>query len=132
MTKITIYDPAMCCSTGICGSDIDQKLVDFASDLDWLKSKGVEIRRINFSQEPAMFVENEQVRAVLDKSGVDGLPVIFADDVLQASGQYPARAELARMAGIENSEAGGTASASSSGCCGGAPAGGQKQTAGCC
>jgi len=39
MTTVTVYDPAMCCSTGICGAEVDQKLVDFAADLDWLKSQ---------------------------------------------------------------------------------------------
>ncbi len=50
MKNLTIYDPAMCCATGICGADIDQILVDFAADLDWLKSEGIEVRRINLSQ----------------------------------------------------------------------------------
>lgn len=40
MTNVTVYDPAMCCSTGICGAEVDQQLVTFAADLDWLKSKG--------------------------------------------------------------------------------------------
>ena len=100
MTMITVYDPAMCCSTGICGAEIDQKLVDFAADIDWLQSLGVEVKRINLSQEPALFVENELVKSVLEKSGVEGLPVIIAGEALLSSGQYPPRARLAEMAGL--------------------------------
>lgn len=39
MTKIQVYDPALCCSTGICGVDVDQEKVAFAADVDWLKSQ---------------------------------------------------------------------------------------------
>ncbi len=100
MKTLTVYDPAMCCSTGICGADIDQKLVDFAADLDWLKSEGVEVKRINLSQEPALFADNEQVKNILQTSGVEGLPVILADEEMQSSGQYPDRVQLAQMAGV--------------------------------
>lgn len=41
MTKIQVYDPALCCSTGICGVDVDQEKVTFAADVDWLKSQGI-------------------------------------------------------------------------------------------
>ncbi len=100
MKTLTIFDPAMCCSTGICGAEIDQKLVDFAADLDWLKSEGIEVKRINLSQEPTLFAENEQVKFILQNSGVEGLPVILADDEVQLSGQYPDRVKLAQMVGV--------------------------------
>ena len=118
MKTLTIYDPAMCCSTGICGADIDQKLVNFAADLDWLKSEGIEVKRINLSQEPALFAENEQVKSILETSGVEGLPVILADDEMQSSGQYPDRVKLAQMAGVTAADAVVQASASVTGCCG--------------
>ena len=121
MTSLTIYDPAMCCSTGICGAEIDQRLVDFAADLDWLKSQGVEVKRINLSQEPGLFAENEIVKSVLEKSGVEGLPVIIAGDAMKSTGQYPNRNELAQWAGFtpdQVTSATGTAT-ETSGCCGG-------------
>ncbi|MCG6889841.1 MAG: arsenite efflux transporter metallochaperone ArsD [Gammaproteobacteria bacterium] len=105
MKTLTIYDPAMCCSSGICGAEIDQKLVDFAADLDWLKSEGIEVKRINLSQEPALFAANEQVRSVLENSGVAGLPIILANDEMQSSGQYPDRVKLAQMAGMTAADA---------------------------
>ena len=37
MKKIEIFDPALCCSTGVCGVDVDQSLVTFAADVDWAK-----------------------------------------------------------------------------------------------
>ena len=132
MTNITVYDPPMCCSTGICGAEIDQKLVDFATDLDWLKSAGIDVRRINLSQEPAEFVENTQVKDVLDKSGVEGLPVIFLGEKLLSSGQYPARKDLAEMAGlsIENIADESAAKSTGSGCCGGGQS--KSSSSSCC
>ena len=117
MKTLTIYDPAMCCSTGICGAEIDQKLVDFAADLDWLKSEGIEVNRINLSQEPALFAENEQVKSVLQNSGVEGLPVILADDEMQSSGLYPDRVKLAQMAGVTAADAVAQAPAPATSCC---------------
>jgi AhpD family alkylhydroperoxidase len=100
MTTVTIYDPPMCCSTGVCGPEVDPKLAQFAGDLDWLKAQGVEVRRINLAQEPGRFVANAAVKVVLDRSGGDELPAILVGDALVASGRYPSRDELAAMAGI--------------------------------
>ena len=148
MTPITVYDPAMCCSTGICGPEVDQTLVDFSSDLDWLARLGADVKRFNLSQEPAQFAANETVRLVLEKSGVEGLPVIIAGDALQSSGRYPSREELAQMAGVtpeqiaagtsaavpESKSCGaqkaGPSSASAAGCCGGDDV--QEEAGGCC
>jgi len=131
MKTLTIFDPALCCPTGICGAEIDQKLVDFAADLDWLRSEGIEVRRINLSQEPALFAENEQVKSVLENSGVEGLPVILANDEMQSSGQYPDRVELAQMAGVTVTQSVGQTPASATGCCGPASEA-EKSSSSCC
>ena len=101
MTTVTVYDPPMCCSTGVCGPEIDPKLAQFAGDLDWLKSCGVEVRRFNLAQEPGVFIENAAVKALLDRSGGDELPAIMVGDELVASARYPGRDELAAMAGVK-------------------------------
>jgi len=67
---LQVFDPAMCCSTGACGPEVDPKLVQFAADLDWLKSQGVIVQRHNLSQNPAVFVENEAVKATLTEKQI--------------------------------------------------------------
>ena len=52
MKTLTVFDPAMCCSTGVCGSDVDQVLVDFSADMQWLKGRGVQVERYNLAQQP--------------------------------------------------------------------------------
>ncbi len=126
MTILTVYDPAMCCSTGICGADVDQNLVNFAADLDWLKSVGIDVTRINISNEPMEFVNNPKVKSVLDSDGVDGLPVILVDGETRSKGCFPDRAEMADWVGVEFSAA---ATKASSGCCGGDE---KEASSGCC
>lgn len=129
MTTLTIYDPAMCCSTGICGPDIDAHLIEFAADLDWLSEQGIQVKRINLSQEPTLFADNQSVKDVLEKTGIKGLPVIMLGDALQTSGEYPTRDRLAQMTGVEYT-ANGTKAPSSS-CCGGSDKT-EKSATSCC
>jgi AhpD family alkylhydroperoxidase len=105
MTTVTVYDPPMCCSTGVCGPEVDPKLAQFAGDLDWLKGQGIEVRRFNLAQEPAAFVEHPEVKALLDRSGGDDLPAIVVGTKLAWHGGYPARAELAEAAGLARGRA---------------------------
>jgi AhpD family alkylhydroperoxidase len=100
MTTLTVYDPAMCCSTGICGTEVDQRLVDLAVDLDWLKAQGVSVQRFGLSREPAEFAANDTIRQIMQDSEGDDLPVFMVGGALKAKARYPSRAELADWAGI--------------------------------
>lgn len=133
MTSLTVYDPPMCCATGICGSDVDQRLVDLAADLDWLKAQGVAVRRINLSQEPMEFVSNPEIKALMAASDGDDLPAFVIEGRIVSQAYYPSRSELAAWAGINAPEPGDRAAPSlakaGSGCCGGGAA---KVEPGCC
>lgn len=115
MKKIEIYDPALCCSTGVCGDDADRQLVEFAADIDWAKEQGAAIERHNFGQDPAAFAENSVVKGFLDRSGHEGLPLIIVDGEIALTGRYPERAELSRWLGLAESQAEAKAKVS---CCG--------------
>jgi arsenite methyltransferase len=98
--KLEVYDPSMCCSTGVCGPSVDPKLVQFAADLDWLKSQGVPVERYNLAQTPAAFAANPTVKSTLDKHGTDCLPLVLVDGAIASVGSYPTRVELAEWAGL--------------------------------
>jgi len=115
MTTIQIYDPALCCSTGVCGTDVDQQLVDFSADVDWAKQNGAQIERFNLAQQPIAFAENAVVKAFLERSGAEALPLILVDGDIALAGRYPNRAELARWTDLAP-EAGAK---NASPCCGG-------------
>jgi len=116
MKNIQIFDPALCCSTGVCGVDVDQALVGFAADVEWLKQNGGQIERFNLAQQPMAFAENAIVKAFLERSGQEGLPLILVDGEVALAGRYPRRAELARWAGISSLPVTATPA---SGCCSG-------------
>lgn len=99
--KIEVFDPSLCCSTGICGTEVDPALVEFAADAEWAKQKGVQIERFNLAQQPGAFAENATVKAFLQRSGSTALPLILVDGEVALAGRYPKRAELARWIGID-------------------------------
>ena len=101
MAKMQVFDPAMCCSTGVCGPSVDPTLPRFAADLEWLKSKGVEVERFNLAQQVAAFTSNGRVKQALNSQGTQVLPMILVDDEVKASGGYPSRLDLARFVGVE-------------------------------
>lgn len=93
MKTIQVYDPPMCCSTGVCGTDIDPDLVNFAALLSQLGTQGVKIERYNLGQQPMAFAQNAAVKALLDKEGPESLPLIFLDGEVQLKGRYPTKEE---------------------------------------
>ena len=117
MKQIRIYDPALCCNTGVCGTEIDQSLVDFSGDMDWAKRQGADIERYNLGQQPLVFAENPTVRAFLEDKGQGGLPLILVDGKIALSGRYPSRDELAAWLGVAVGDQTGAVKRPS-GCCG--------------
>lgn len=89
MKHIEVYDPPMCCSTGVCSPNVDPALPVFAGMLKHLKNKGVIIERYNLAQQPLAFAKNPAVMDVLDREGVEALPLIFWDGKLALKGAYP-------------------------------------------
>jgi hypothetical protein len=100
MTTLEIFDPPMCCSTGVCGPDLDPRLPQFTADLAWLATRGVRVARYNLAQDPAAFVANTQVKRLLEQWGQSCLPVILRADSIAARGRYPTRRELAKLVGL--------------------------------
>lgn len=101
---IEVFDPAMCCSTGVCGPDVDPKLVQFATDLKWLQEQGFEVRRFNLAQSPAAFVENEFVKTTLTEKGEGALPLVIISSQIVWSGQYPDRNQLIEKLGLKSGD----------------------------
>ena len=101
MLKVEVFDPAMCCSTGICGNSVDPKLVTFASDLEWLKKQGIDVVRHGLSFEPGEFVKNEIIKNTLQSDGNESLPIILINNEIVSKACYPSRAKLAEICKVE-------------------------------
>lgn len=104
VTAVRVFDPPMCCSTGVCGPSVDPQLVRFAADLDWLRNQGVAVERFNLAQEPGAFAEDAAVRAALEQDGETALPLVKVGDEIKSAGVYPSRDELAKWAGLQAAE----------------------------
>ena len=100
MTTVKIFDPAMCCPTGICGPSVDPRLVRFAADLDWLKHQGISVKRFGLSQQPAAFASDSDVKSALELLQDAALPLVKVDGLVKSRGRYPTREELAGWVGL--------------------------------
>ncbi len=96
MKTIQVYDPPLCCSTGVCGPTISPVLPRMAGVLAHLKEGGVTVERHNLAQQPLAFAQNTAVKAILEKDGPDALPLIFIDGTLVCQGHYPDKETTAR------------------------------------
>lgn len=104
-TTVEVFDPSMCCSTGVCGPSVDPLLPRFAADLDWLAEHGIQVTRHNLAQEPAAFAAAPAVQAALTDRGTDCLPLILVDGRIVSQGAYATRAELAQWTGLDGDPA---------------------------
>jgi len=123
MKKIEIFDPAMCCSTGVCGPSINPDLMRIASLVNSLKEGGFDISRHGLSDEPQIFVLNKVISDLLQKEGAEILPVTILDNEVVKTKTYPTNEELSKWLNVRIFAA---PQNKSGGCCGG---GGAK---GCC
>ncbi len=128
---VEVFEPALCCVTGVCGPDVDQALVDFTADVAHLQSRGAVIVRHNLANEPTAFANQDAVRTFLQVAGSEGLPLTTVDGVTVLTGSYPTRAQLRKFAGVHEetvpagttqlvmADAGGESSCGcgSTGCC---------------
>lgn len=100
MNTIHIFDPALCCSTGVCGVEVDEQLVNFSAEFDWAKSQKIAVERFNLAQQPMAFAENPIVKSFLERSGQEALPLILVNGEIALAGRYPSRAELLLWADV--------------------------------
>lgn len=119
MAKITVYDKPMCCSTGVCGPQVDPVLPRFAADLEWLKTQGHQVDRFNLAQQPDAFMENKAVYDLVTSCGTDCLPVIVVDDRITSKCDYPTRENFTSWILSPATAASLPIAKSESSCCGG-------------
>ena len=100
MKTIQVFEPALCCSSGVCGVDVAPELVAFSGDVSWAQQQGVAIQRFNLAQQPMAFAQNTAVKGMLERSGEAALPLVLVDGEVALAGRYPQRAELRRWAGL--------------------------------
>jgi len=102
MKKMIIYEPAMCCSTGICGVSVNPELIRISGILDSLKRNGIEVKRFNLSNDPIEFMINKNVNNLISKeNGLENLPCTIVENEIVIMGRYPTNEEVAELLGID-------------------------------
>lgn len=96
MKEVKIFEPAMCCATGLCGVGVDPELLRISTVLNTLKEKGIVVERFNLSNAPQEFVDNKAVNDFVNQYGVDNLPVTLVDGEIKVIGHYPSNDEFTK------------------------------------
>lgn len=99
MKTIEIFDPAMCCPTGLCGVNINPELMRIAVVIDALRKQGITVTRHNLRDEPAIFVNNKVVNGCLQENGANALPLTLVDGEIAVSGTYPTTKQMSEWTG---------------------------------
>ena len=113
--QVELYEPAMCCQTGVCGPSVAQQLIDVREDLRWAEAQGAQVARHNLSSDPHAFVANPKVTGLMTAFGEAALPVLVVDGDIAIHGRYPSREELAGLLAV-TAEREGELPQSSGGC----------------
>lgn len=92
MSTIEVFEPALCCSTVVCGDDADQALATFSADLEWVRSCSGEITSFNLASAPLAFTHRDPFAEFMKLSGSEELPLALVDAVTVQTGRYPDRA----------------------------------------
>jgi hypothetical protein len=106
MKTIQVFDPPMCCSTGLCGTNIDTELIRVSAWLTQLRKRGVTVERQNLSQQPMAFAQHPTIKALMDQKGVEVFPVVLIDGAVHVQGRYPNAAEREARREVEGRERG--------------------------
>jgi len=99
MNRLEVFEPALCCPTGVCGVAVDPVLAQFNADLQSLTDSGVDVVRHSLSHDAAAFAANADVVKEM-AAGMDRLPVVTVDGRIVSTGMYPSRMQLMHKLGI--------------------------------
>ncbi|WP_249011511.1 arsenite efflux transporter metallochaperone ArsD [Conexibacter sp. DBS9H8] len=116
---LELFEPAMCCETGVCGPAVDQSLITLREDLRWAGENGATVARHNLATDPDAFVASPKVTGLIAAFGERALPALVLDGEIVLHGRYPSRDELAGFlsAPVEADPAASGGGCGSSGCC---------------
>ncbi len=89
MKKMQIFEPAMCCPTGLCGVGVDPELLRISAVLNSLKKNGIKVDRFNLTDAPMEFVNNQAINQFINTHGVEQLPATVVEGEIVITGRYP-------------------------------------------
>ena len=101
--EMQIFEPALCCETGICGASVDPELLRITTVIDRLKQNGVIVKRFNLNSAPMEFVTNHKVNVFINQDGAEALPGVLVDGNIVIEGRYPTNEEILTLLELPSS-----------------------------
>ena len=100
MKTMQIYEPAMCCPTGLCGVNVDPELIRISANINNLRAHKINVMRYNLNSAPQAFVKSAVVSAEIKANGMSNLPLIVVDDEIVIKKRYPTDKEFCELLNV--------------------------------
>ena len=91
---IELFDPPMCCPTGLCGPSLDQTLLNVSEMIMTLQAEGTIVERYQMTSHPQKFMQNSDVMRLVREQQMAALPITAVHGQVIKTGAYPTLAEL--------------------------------------
>jgi hypothetical protein len=91
---VALFDPPMCCPTGLCGPALDQTLLDVNEMILTLQAAGVRIERYQMTSHPQIFINNSDVMRLVREKQLTALPITLVRERVVKVGSYPTLDEI--------------------------------------
>lgn len=116
MKRMVIFEPAMCCETGVCGPSVDPELLRISTVINNMRSNGIVVERYNLTSNPQIFVDNKKINGMLNQDGIEVLPVTMVDGVVVKTKSYPTNYEISKFLRVDEKYLRGTVTRATKGC----------------
>jgi hypothetical protein len=91
---VELFDPPMCCPTGLCGPTLDQTLLDVNEMILALQAEGVRVERYQMTSHPQAFINNAEIMRLVRERQMAALPITTVHGRVAKVGAYPTLAEI--------------------------------------
>ena len=91
---VQIFDPAMCCPTGLCGPTLDQTLLDVSEMILTLQGENLRVERFQMTGNPNAFLANAAVMKLVREQQMAALPITVVRGKVIKVGAYPTLTEI--------------------------------------
>jgi hypothetical protein len=92
--EVQIFDPPLCCPTGLCGPTLDQTLLDVDEMVLDLQAEGHRVERYQMTSHPQAFLGNPEVMALVRERQLEALPITVVRSRVIKAGAYPVPSEV--------------------------------------
>lgn len=98
---IELFDPPMCCPTGLCGPTLDQTLLDVSDMILALQAEGWAVDRYQMTSHPYKFMNSPEIMRLVREQQMAALPITTVNGQVVKVGVYPTLTEI--QAYLQNS-----------------------------